>query len=186
VAVAWSFVLITRAYHSCLNKGGLEFIKTYAPFKSKPKNQWLSQGYYFWLDRDDWAISWNKDKPEGNVVILYNIHLDYSNDNDVFDLLGNGLHSKLLSDFAKSYMARLKTSKEPSVGELIEVMRKNKDFNFKAIRVADKRKDMSLRFLNIHGRSESLDLGNPIQLCVFDRNLVEFKKIIHPNESEIL
>ena len=171
--------MIKKAYHSCLNKNGLNYIKRNAPFLSKKEHQWLSQGYYFWMDVVDWAVDWNKN----GVVIRFELDLSYDSESEIFDLSGNGEHVRALEAFAIEYKAMNNLTREPCVSELIEGLRALETFKFQAVKVNDFRKGRNIDFLNLEDRHEKLNTSGRIQMCVFnkktdEKDLIKFGEVI--------
>ncbi|MGB1030872.1 MAG: hypothetical protein ACPGVW_14105, partial [Pseudoalteromonas marina] len=58
-------------FHACKLEGGSEVIIKTAPFLSENnKRQWLTQGYYFWIEDIDLAHWWGSNSVKGDYAIL--------------------------------------------------------------------------------------------------------------------
>ena len=73
-------------WHTCSlrNSQNCEDIRDKVPFRSKAKYQWLTQGYYFWLD-DDHAKDWGKIRRFERYAVSH-FQLIFDDEKDIFDL----------------------------------------------------------------------------------------------------
>lgn len=167
------------AFHVC-KKNGQEHK---APFLSKPKHQWLTQGYYFWTDSVYFAKKWGethyKNRGDDYCVMKFNL---FFNKEELFDLVGNVKHKIEFMIIVKR-LKKLNTIAQDtlSLQSIIEYLRRLNNENigawaYNAIKVEDKR-DLDLMDIPvIKGKIESISIGpTRQQLCVF-KNCYNFKQ----------
>lgn len=100
---------VKEVWHTCpINSGqSPEDLRSQVPFKSKSNYQWLTQGYYFWVDEKhakDWAVIRKYDKS-----LVSRFYLTFENEKDIFDLreVKNLEHlSKVIQVVESVYKAR--------------------------------------------------------------------------------
>ncbi|NKX22256.1 hypothetical protein HGF60_11420 [Alteromonadaceae bacterium A_SAG2] len=172
---------VTRitGFHTCKNENGYDYVLKNIPFLSgNGKNQWLTQGYYFWTDSDFWAKRWGK---EGERVIgKFAINLCLKT--EVLDLVGNVSHQLEFRTFAKSIEKKLTGKDDISVNQVIEWLRKRPGiFPYKAIKAQDECGNENIKFVG--GRRETLKYLSRQQLCVFkeNRDRIELCGFIEPH-----
>lgn len=183
-------VFSVTGFHTCQDKGGVQAIRAAVPFISKPDNQWLGQGYYFWTDSDYWAKQWMRDP---KVISQFTIELEK---NQVLDLVGNVSDQELFQAICELfnedyplYEEYVKLHGEDvSVGAVISFLRRQDAegkgeqlFPFAAVRAKDNR--CVKRVLFVSGARKELSLVEPHQLCVYreyKEKAVSFERFVHP------
>lgn len=163
--------------------------------------QWLTNGYYFWLNSIQFAKDWgvNRFSKNGRNYSITAYHLSFSN-NQVFDLISNTDHELLLEKYFKIYDKHYKKSlsegkiiKKPSIATVLEFFRKlSKDsFPFKAITITDKWTDHKKEIAREKVKMVSADkdkhtyqpVGRP-QICVIEdiSSCIKAKEPCFPEE----
>ncbi len=167
------------AFHVC-KKNGQQYR---APFLSRPRNQWLTQGYYFWTDSDYFAKNWGKSHYEKNgdkyCIMKFNLNFDKEK---LLDLVGNVRHKIEFRD-SVNRLIKLNTKAQDtlSLRLVIQYLRDlNNDFNgawaYSAVKAEDKRCLDLIDIPVVEGASERINIGpTRQQLCVFE-NCYTFKK----------
>lgn len=184
-------VFSVTGFHTCQDKGGIQAIKAGVPFLSKPDNQWLGQGYYFWTDNVYWAKKWMSDP---KVISQFSIELEKDK---VLDLVGDVNDQELFLSICEifnedypHYDEYVKTyGKEISVGAVISFLRRQDAqgkgeqlFPYAAVKAKHNRS--AKRFLFAAGTRWELSLVEPHQLCVYQEykdKSVNFEKFVHPD-----
>lgn len=176
-------VFSIKGYHTCKDKGGIQFIKDQAPFLSRPEKQWLGQGYYFWTDSDYWARRWMS---EPKVITEFEI--SFTKDK-VLDLVGNVKDQELFQDICELFNEgfpyyeayKKQYGDQVSVGAIISLLRDQKAFPYGAVKARDHRSTSQIAF-SVATRFK-LSLVEPHQLCVFQEyraHAVKFERFVHP------
>lgn len=176
-------VFSIKGYHTCKDKGGIDHIRNNVPFLSRPDNQWLGQGYYFWTDSEYWARRWMNDP---KVISEFSICFDKEN---VLDLVGDVKDQEIFQSICEIFKEEgslyeeyeKKFGGKVTVGAIIGFLRKQNTFPYWAVRAKDKR-HVSRIFFNSLGNQE-LFLVEPHQLCVFQEykaQAVKFERFVHP------
>lgn len=178
-------------YHSCRAEGSKEELLQKVPFLSKPNNQWLGQGYYFWTDSDYWAKNWRNKK--GEIVISeFKISLNKS---DLLDLVGNindqYLFQGILKAFSKRYGSQITVSSVLSL--LLEDRRKPDSewmFRYWAIKAKDTPRSLEGTPFVPPKKSEEQPRGyeellllERHQMCVYSEykdRVVNFERFVYP------
>lgn len=188
-------IITIKGFHACSSTGGKECVFLKAPFLSDAsKEQWLTQGYYFWTDDDDLAHWWGYLRYKRNYLVVESkITIE---EQCFLDLVGNQKQCKLFVEWAREYIKSankkgidfaleigFSTENEIFVSLMIQVFRKiakNSFFPFKAVKAADKSEETE-RFTN--DAPERLVFIKRQQLCLFDdvnkKELIE-NITIHP------
>jgi hypothetical protein len=180
-----------KGFHTSSTDGGWSFIRENAPFLSgSGKNQWLTQGFYFWTDSYYFAHEWGKKSISGDYAItecILEIERPY-----LLDLVGSVEHQLYFKKLLTKYQIKLNkiTDKptEPTVQAVIEYYRRieaNKQkqnglFPFIAIKAQDNYTERNILFTN--QRREKLPLVTRQQLCLFEKgyHCLKSKRIIYP------
>ncbi|QUE76222.1 hypothetical protein [Stutzerimonas stutzeri] len=177
-------------YHSCRAQGSKDELKEKVPFLSRPHNQWLGQGYYFWTDSDHWARRWRKD--EENVVSEFNISIHREN---LLDLVGSVNDQILFANIIKRFSSRFgnKLCVSSVVSWLLEEREKPGSemiFRYWAIKAKDVAKGTSaVPFVRSRKQTseargfEELLLGERHQMCVYPAykdETVTFRRFVYP------
>jgi len=175
-------------YHTCKTEGGWRFVGSEAPFLSQSgPNQWLTQGYYFWVGSDSFAHKWGKDSYNNDYAILQctlNIKEEL-----LLDLVGSVQDQIYFNNLLAKFKSKIQTidpSKEPTVQSVIDYWRKqaeknNDVFPFVAIKVQDERHRSTLPFVGGRWEAMRTDVRRQ-QLCLFECGIqsLKEKKIIYP------
>jgi len=181
-------------FHACKLEGGSEVIIKTAPFLSENnKRQWLTQGYYFWIEDIDLAHWWGSNSVKGDYAILTaKLNLD-STDLSYLDLISSPLHIKYLKKLISKYLNKMSKScgnrYEPTISEVIDHYReKAKDipevFPFIGISCCDDSKTMQRKFINCGNSKDVIALNERHQICIFSgyEQLIQEKEILHPTQ----
>ena len=163
-------------YHTCKTDGGYERVREVIPFLSGDgKNQWLTQGYYFWPDSPYWAKTWG----QPNLRAIGKFNIDLCHESELLDLVGNVCHSEHFQELVGMVMAHLdpKDKNDITINRAIFLLRKLQSkkntkgiFPYLAIKAKDKRYDGSMSFIKPKPGSKApkMDLITRQQLCVFE------------------
>ena len=154
-------------FHTCEDRGETdEEIRTKIPIKSEPLKQWFGEGYYFWTDSDRFAKNW------GNYSkrFISKYCIGFSNQNDVFDLVGNAAHQEEFTEMLNLIIKKSSKSEEMDISAVFYFFRdKGILSQYKAIKGSGNSCHTLGCFIN--GRQEKLMFVNRIQLCLFDKNV---------------
>ncbi|HAV3540731.1 TPA: hypothetical protein JIE29_003546 [Acinetobacter baumannii] len=150
--------------------------------------QWLTDGYYFWLNSDRYAQWWGERILKSDYLITrYEISL---NREDVYDLLENPDDEDDFFFLVESYLKKYEESKkrglgstmpEPTVSTILQFFRtRHSDvFPYQAITITDnwiakpvykyidKHKALKMTPKSITGSDKYRPMGRP-QICVFE------------------
>lgn len=182
-------ILDKDLFHTCEVQGGPEAVNLKAPFLSENNaRQWLTQGYYFWIEDDNLAHDWGKHSIGGDYAIL-RVRVDLEPKENL-DLIGSPKHINHFKKLISRYLEKMRNATggqyNPTVHEVIAHYRlmardNNTVFPFKAISCSDDSKNMKRNFIK-SGKGEALPLNNRQQICIFEGNedVIVFKEIIHP------
>ncbi len=178
-------------YHTCEANGGPDIVAKQAPFLSvNNERQWLTQGYYFWIEDIRFAHFWGKNSVKGDYAIIRSkVKLD---DGEYLDLIGSPLHisyfKALISKYLEKVRKELDSRYDPTVHEVIAHYRKWAEkqpslFPFKAISCCDDSENLKRKFIKPGGR-ERLALNERQQLCLFKGNedSIHEKELVHPED----
>lgn len=151
------------------------------PFKCISAKAWLGVGYYFWDRFEKIAHWWGGTCYPGGYMICQaeiNIHKD-----DYLDLAGNTEQMERFSEFCSAVESRL--HKELTLSQIIEYLKKNNKFPYKAIRAHSidcGEGDCFFRMRFIEKKSSYINLNPALQICVIDRAIVSGYHIIYPED----
>lgn len=176
----------TVIYQTLEDRGNYQDIESHGPYicslyddygklKSGIKEPWLGEGYYFWDTRIDDAHWWGRYAYEQNMkgyVICQTFYDQHSP--LLYDMVGS---IDMFDDFmecAKIIKARNKVDRV-SFCVVLEYMKQQEDFNYKAIRV--------LPYPKIKNQNQNIDVFFPgnkayvkgiekVQICFFDKTLL--------------
>lgn len=181
-------------FHACKLNGSYESISEAAPFLSENnERQWLTQGYYFWIEDIELAHWWGSSAIKGDYAILTaKLNLDAEN-HAYLDLIGSPLHIKYLKKLISIYLNKMTTSfgarYEPTISEVIAHYRKNARINpdlfpFIGISCCDDSKAMQRRFINCGKSKDVIALNDRHQICIFAgyEDVIQDKVISHPEQ----
>lgn len=162
-------------YQTVGDRGNPKEILNNGPFQCT-RSPWLGNGYYFWDSFIELAHWWGRQGYHGQYVIT-RIDFEYNPD-DVLDLVGNTEHLIMFREYAEM-LSKDPQFGEPTVGQVIEHMKRHTSFPYKAIRVEGRR---SISYFYEEGLKKQLlfklsgkaflDLLPPIQICFFDKEYV--------------
>jgi len=168
------------------------------------KWQWLSDGYYFWLNSDRFAHWWGKTWFKQYAITKYTIRMDKT---QLLDLITNPDHIQffwnLLVEYQEMYDQAVESNEaddliEPSVCAVLTYFRDllGDDFQYKAIMAMDEWKDF--KFLDptsdFEFKMAPNSTGHEIfggtrraQICVFEqfKNEVLLRKTAHSPEPYV-
>lgn len=178
-------------YHTCEANGGPGIVAEHAPFLSQNNaRQWLTQGYYFWIEDIHFAHVWGRQSINGDYAIVRS-KVKFG-DEDHLDLIGSPLHIRYFKSLISKYLEKMKAEfderYEPTVHEVIAQYRKWAEkkpdlFPFKAISCCDDSKHLKRKFIKPNSE-EMLALNERQQLCLFqgNRDLIHEKELVHPED----
>jgi hypothetical protein len=185
-------------YHTCKRGTNPRYTKENAPFHSeRNKNQWLTQGYYFWTDSPFFAKKWGNDhyREQDYAIARCLIKIDKEL---LLDLVGNVEHQEkfiMLYQRFKEYLERPevqqrmppdKRGKAPTVEAVIEMSRQKaqtnkRDFPYVAIKAQDW--PGKLEMYSFGGAfGERMPALTRQQLCLFEegKGCIQKTEFIHP------
>ncbi|WP_218699127.1 hypothetical protein [Acinetobacter harbinensis] len=173
--------------------------------KEARKWQWLSNGYYFWLNADRFAHWWGKLWFKQYAITKYTIKVDRT---QLLDLITNPDHIQffwdLMNEYQKVYDQAVEAGEaeeliEPSVCAVLTYFRDllGDGFQYKAIMAIDEWKDF--KFLDPNSdfefkmapdsnQHEIFGGTKRAQICVFEQfgNDILFKKTAHFPEKYVM
>ncbi|HEY8660212.1 MAG TPA: hypothetical protein VIL78_14365 [Hanamia sp.] len=156
-------------YQTLEDRGNPEEIEDYGPFICRNKYAWLGLGYYFWDSHIELGHWWGRTTYREYIICKAKGFYDEY----CWDLHGNGLHRIEFENICKTIIdAGISTEEDLLVPEVIEFLKKNKQFSYKSIRalginsISSKINDTQLiirmQFKKTH--FATLDLRPPIQI----------------------
>lgn len=181
-----------EAFHACSTVNGPTFIEKNGPFISgDDAGQWLTQGYYFWIEDISLAHAWgNNSKLKGKYSILSaTLNME---DETFLDLIARPLHISFFRELLNSYLERVQrlNSKNyrPTVAECIAHMRIEAEtdeqvFPFVAIRASERSLHKGYKFVPLDSYPHRINLDSRHQLVLFEgyENQIADKKIVYPD-----
>ncbi len=180
-------------FQTCEDKGLHQDIVQASPFKSEQnKRQWLTQGYYFWIEDIELAHLWGRfAKRNSYVIVQYN--LDFSDFGPILDLISSPKQIRFFSELLNRLLTRLRTEKECvelTVSDVINYYKKlhsegKMEFPFKGIKCCDEQTKRQLRFRYTDKKGcleETIALNNRHQICLFeiDEKVIKDKSLTFP------
>lgn len=183
-------------FHACELNGDPDHILNVAPFLSEDNDrQWLTQGYYFWIEDVDLAHRWGSKSVKGDYVILHaSLELETEeHKHNYLDLISSPLHIKYFKTLIGAYLNEMKEKLgrkyEPTISEVINHYRilAEEDFDafpFIGISCCDDSTAMKRKFINSHHSKELLALNERHQICIFKgfESTIQNKIIAHPEK----
>ena len=180
--VAESYPREFLGHHTCSNKNGREYVRTFAPFwaefdQEKEKYQFLGAGYYFWDDNEAMAHNWGAEHYRGKYCVLV-VKLSIPN-NLLLDLAGDRQDMRYIHEVVEMFKEKIPQKEGPALGSVIEFLKKISErgnyegiFPFESIRAVDST-PRGLQFqgkMNFTETNERYTLLNPrIIICVNDK-----------------
>lgn len=181
-------------YQTCEQGGGYHHVYDNSPFISEdnPK-QWLSQGYYFWIEDKELAFTWGR-VAKKNIYSIVEYELDLSKSGQILDLIGSPNAINYFKSLIRDYLDKVHTIKDKnnplkgvSISGIIRYYRAEAaqgkcKFPWTGIKCCDIDTRLQLKFRR--DKQECLALNNRHQLCLFDINeeVISRKTLIHPAE----
>lgn len=138
--------------------------------KKGVKEPWLGEGYYFWDTRIEDAKWWgNTIYGRKGYIICHTTYDQHSS--LLYDLVGNVEQFDEFVECAKFIKQNLniETIKFPFV---LKYLKKNADFNYKAIRVWPQPQNIEDTAIKFPGYKTILGKADKIQICFFDKTLL--------------
>ncbi|HCT9047091.1 TPA: hypothetical protein OUB92_003124 [Morganella morganii] len=181
-------------YHSCKPNNGYDYIIDNAPFLSgNGRNQWLSQGYYFWTDSDYWAKRWPSPTAQ-KVITKFNISVPTKD--DILDLVGNVNHQEHFVNLIGMIKKTANTkNKRWTVNQIINYLRRdvpNDVFPYLGIKAEDNKKAVeNIPFIDPVFNSRLGKYTSPFiglitrqQLCIFEnaRDRICLVDVVFPDD----
>lgn len=184
---------ITDIYQTIEDRGNYDEVESHGPYycslrdengnmKKGIKEPWLGEGYYFWDTRIDdaqwWGFQTYNMRFKGYVVC----HTKYDQHSPLlFDMVGSVAmfeeFERCVDEF-KNANNRTGRTKRVSFPLVLEYMKREKSFNYKAIRVWP---DPEMKVTNpqivvfFPGNKATIRRVEKIQVCFFDKTL-----LVHP------
>jgi hypothetical protein len=182
-----SNVVNYTAHHACKADGGFKHISENAPFLSLVEGQWLTQGYYFWVDGQSHAIHWGKSRIRQEYAVI-EARLCFEGD-ELLNLVSSGRHSYFFDECLKKfkdYKNSIGDQSDVTVSDCIAYYREKAKLNvdmfpFKAIMAAERNdKESSIKFVSTE--ANALAFNPRVQLCLFEgaEEVIAEKRVIHP------
>lgn len=173
-------------YQTLENRDNADEVERDGPFLCDRKNAWLGTGYYFWDTFVELAHWWGRQSYKGNYLVCRTSIEE--GENRIFDLLGNTEHLKGFK--ACAHALQQKYGRPLTVSFVIEYIKRNTSFRFKAIRtypIGSVKQDESIqsqRMPFLVGHSAYLDLVPAIQICVLDKRIIPAGsfKVVYPEK----
>lgn len=185
-------------YHSCKPKNGYDYVIDNAPFLSgNDKNQWLSQGYYFWTDSDYWAKRW-PNPTAAKVITKFKISASVKD--EILDLVGNVEHQIHFSELIRKIKDTTnKQDKHWTVNQIINYLRNDTPadiFPYLGIKAEDNRKPVeNIPFIDPifdkktrrYKSTPTMGLITRQQLCIFQkaRDNIRLVDVVFPDDFSI-
>ncbi|WP_274804070.1 hypothetical protein [Pseudoalteromonas rhizosphaerae] len=181
-------------YQTCEQEGGYQQVYDNSPFISEDNpRQWLSQGYYFWIEDKELAVIWGE-KAKNNIYSIVEFELDLSESGQILDLIGSPNAINYFKQLIHDYLDKVHKNKQKgnplrdiSVSDIIrhyraEAAKGEIIFPWAGIKCCDIDTRLKLKFRR--NKQELLALNNRHQLCLFDINekVISRKRLIHPVE----
>jgi hypothetical protein len=178
---------IADIYQTLEDRGNYDEVEHHGPYycsrydengnlKNGIKEPWLGEGYYFWDTRISDAQWWGDQiyskKLKGYVVC----HTKYDQNSPLlFDMVGS---VAMFDEFERcvKIVKDYRQIKRVSFPIVLEYMKKNEDFTYKAIRVwPDPIKSVSNPQIDVFfpGKTASIGRIEKIQICFFDNTLLD-------------
>lgn len=166
-------------YQTLEDRQNPDEVEDYGPFKCKNKKAWLGFGYYFWDSFIENAHWWGKNNLSKDYIIG-ETSFDF-NESSCFDLVGNTEHLITFWELVSEYRRQGLIDKTTKVADIIYHLKKNKIFNYPAIRVSSAKSDFhsdqySLGF--IKSNKSALELKPLIQICIYDLAHVKIAPLV--------
>lgn len=159
-----------------------------APFLSRERNQWLSQGYYFWTDSVFYAEKWGKGK---RYVYQFKYIVEKEH---VLDLVGSVKDQLVfIEDYLETFkiltrsISALKKyeHKNVPIGVIIEILRKYDEFPYRAIKAYDI-PYTTKKFKYLEHKPEATSIPTRQQMVIFkeflDNDLKQSKQFLREVE----
>ncbi|EJE4209116.1 hypothetical protein WOC12_00385 [Vibrio parahaemolyticus] len=182
--------LTYKGFHACKNEGGYKHIVENIPFKSGDgKDQWLTQGYYFWTDYNYWAKQWRKENMPLEQKVIGEFDIKLCHETELLDLVGNVAHQFEFHNLKKIVLKTLpkEEQKKVTVHQIIKFLRAREEiFPYSAIKAQDGKSLFKLPFVDPEFSGGDMSLVTRQQLCVFDKakDRICLKRFDHPKEYD--
>lgn len=174
-------------FHTCRQDGGVEHVKVNAPFLSEDNSrQWLTQGYYFWVQDISLARHWGESSVSGEYAIV-KVRAQFG-EKEILDLVSSPEHintfKKLISRFMEEMKKKHGRKYNPTVSECIRYYRNLKKFPFKGILATEEPRPEAVRRRFIAQAENVIALNPRQQLCLFAgfEDIIVEKCIVIPAE----
>ena len=166
--------LTYKGFHACKNEGGYEHMVSNIPFKSgSGRDQWLTEGFYFWTDSDYWARQWRKASMKADQKVIGEFDITLCHDTELLDLVGNVQHQFNFRKLKQTLIKFLPKEEQKgiTVHQIIKFFRNREEiFPYSAIKAQDGQAMESLRFVDPEfGHDEEMQLVTRQQMCVFEK-----------------
>lgn len=172
-------------YHACEQTGGIDSVSVNAPFLSEDNaRQWLTRGYYFWVEDIVPAQQWGANSVKGSYAIV-KCDAEYAEE-DILDLVSSPLHIKAFKSMLSQYMNVMREKCgcefDPTVSECINYFRSKNLFKFKGIIAAEEQDPAARRRKFIKSAGNFIALNARQQFCLFEgsEDIIMNKCIVEP------
>lgn len=171
-----------RLYQTVANRENADEVESHGPYKCT-RTPWLGEGYYFWETFIDYAHWWGHVGYNDTYFVCQTtlLHPD-----EIFDLAGDTDVILEFQDYAN--ILKTKYKHEITISFVIEHMKRNASFPYKAIRA---RHENEIKWESINAqtmkfvpnRKEYMTFRPPFQICVIDKSILSTEfSVIYPQE----
>lgn len=174
-------------FHACRQDGGADHVKANSPFLSEDNSrQWLTQGYYFWVEDIALAEQWGKSSVKGEYAIV-RVKAQFS-EHEILDLVSSPAHINAFKTLISRFMEEMKTKHggkyNPTVSECIRYYRALQRFPFKGIIAAEEPRREMVRRKFIANAENVIALNHRQQFCLFAgyKDIIVEKCVVRPAE----
>ncbi len=180
-------------YQTLEDRNNPDEVEEHGPYKCTRSDAWLGSGYYFWHHFIDLAHWWGRNSYPGAYMICRQTG-DVDGNPEILDLFADfGM-----IDAVRQYTLTMKSAYGQNsmiVRTVLEHMKKIKALDdYKAVRVEghnstnrdDFLRDQRLKFKPGEGQSAYFDLVPPVQVCVYDKSILNNDfQVIYPDEYNV-
>lgn len=179
---------MAKLYQTLENRENIDYVEQNGPFCCNRNDAWLGSGYYYWDSFINWAHIWGEQAYGLGNYIICETSLDL---NGIAVL--NLLEPETLLEFQKyiDLIQRIYPQKELTVRFIVEYLKKNIRFPYKAIKAKGVQRNNSIfsdRYIQFNlkrgERKSVLDLRPQVQICILDKLVIGNHnfKVIFPQE----
>lgn len=159
-------------HHTCRQVGSIQDIENEGPFLSThieeehSQHKFLGTGYYFWDNNINMAHSHGQKNCKRKYYI-FEANLDLK-DKEFLDLAGNRIDMLFFQDIMKKLNVQTETQNW-TIAHFIELLKKLKIFNYRAIRAIDNSIDPKEATKFVVDRANFTNLNPIFIVCLLDK-----------------